>query len=224
MIDRLVVPDELHRNAAGVIAAGYEETGQLLINLATRSVGLQNLEDVDVLDVGCGVRFAMTIINRKIPIKSYTGVEVSRQIVEFLQDNVEAYDKRFRFAHWNVRNEMYNPDCIHLATEEEFPVDESFDLIWLFSVFTHLNPKDSLSLLQLLRKRIRKNGRLFFSAFIDYKLDGFEDRVKDKPLEQAYYGKTYMEALIKQAGWVIQSFHENEPENFIRHYFVCSPD
>jgi SAM-dependent methyltransferase len=204
-----------------VAAAGYENTGQFLINLATQRAGFPNLEKVDVLDVGCGVRFAMTIINRRIPVKSYTGVEVYRPIVEFLQDNVEPYDKRFKFVHWNVHNQVYNPNGDELTAQKGLPVEGPFDLIWLFSVFTHLNPKDSLSLLQLLRKRIRKNGKLFLSAFIDDELDGFEDRVKDRPLLNAYYGRKYMQSLIEQSGWNIQSF--NDPDQYILHYIVCSP-
>jgi SAM-dependent methyltransferase len=223
MLDRLVVPEILHRNAPPVVAAGYEQTGKLLINLATRSVDLDNLGNADVLDVGCGVRFTMTIINSKIPIKSYTGLEVDRPIVEFLQDNVEAYDKRFRFVHWNVHNQMYNPDGVDLAAYKELPVDGAFDLIWLFSVFTHLEPNDSLLLLQLLRKQIRANGRLFFSAFIDDELDGFEDRNKDNPLMHAYYGRRYMQSLIEKAGWKMQSFHDKDLSNYIQHYIVCSP-
>ena len=224
MIDRLVVPEGLNRNAAGVTAVGHEHTGQLLINLVTRSVGLDHLKNVDVLDVGCGVRFTMTIINCKIPIKSYTGVEVNRPIVEFLQDNVAAYDNRFRFAHWNVHNQKYNPDGVELTTQKKLPVDGSFELIWLFSVFTHLNPTDSLSLLQLLRNNMRRNGRLFFSAFIDDELDGFEDRITDRPLLNAYYGRKYMQSLIEQAGWKIQAFHDKDPGNYIQHYIVCSLD
>lgn len=223
MIERLDVPASLHRNHPNVAAVGHEHTGQLLINLATRSVRLQDLKNTDVLDVGCGVRFTMTIINRKIPIKSYTGVEVNRPIVEFLQDNVEAFDKRFRFAHWNAHNQRYSPDGIELSIQKQLPVNGSFDLIWLFSVFTHLNPKDSISMLRLLRKQIRKNGRLFFSAFIDDELDGFEDRLKDQPLMHAYYGRKYMQSLIEQAGWKVEVFHDKDPRNYIQHYVVCVP-
>lgn len=224
MIDRLDVPEALQRNAPGVAAAGYEHTGQLLINLATQAVGLQNLKNVDVLDVGCGVRFTMTIINRKIPIKSYTGIEVHQPIVKFLHDNVETYDKRFKFVHWNVSNQMYNRGGDDLATQKELPVDGSFDLIWLFSVFTHLNPSDSLSLLRLLRKYVRNDGKLFFTAFIDDELDEFDDRIKDKPLLNAFYGRKYMQSLIEQGGWKIQAFHKKDPSNYIQHYIVCSPN
>ncbi len=223
MIDRLDVPLELQRNAPDVAAAGYEHTGQVLIDLATASAGFENLANVDVLDVGCGVRFTQTIIIRRIPIKSYTGLEVDLPIVEYLQKNVEAHDERFRFAHWNVHNQMYNRSGVELATQDDLPVVGSFDLIWLFSVFTHLNPEDSLILLKLLRRRIRANGKLFFSAFIDDELDGFDDRIKDKPLVNAYFGRDYIRSMIGESGWKIDLFHDKDPANYIQHYIVCSP-
>jgi len=223
MLIRLEVPEGLHRNAADVAAAGYEHTGETLINLAIRSVGLENLTNTDILDVGCGVRFAMTIINRQIPIKSYTGIEVHRPIIDFLQEHVAAYDIRFRFAHWNVHNQMYNPEGVQLSSQDKLPIDGLFDLIWLFSVFTHQNPKDSLALLRILRNYIRKNGRLFFSAFIDDDLESYEDRSEDETGLAGYYGRRYMRLLIEEAGWKIEALHAKDPENYIQHYFVCSP-
>ena len=71
---------------------------------------------------------------------------------------------------------------------------------------------------------MRKNGKLFFSAFIDDELDGFEDRVKDKPLFNAYYGRRFMQELIEQAGWKIQAFHDKDLNNYIQHYIICSLD
>jgi SAM-dependent methyltransferase len=224
MITELEVPEVLHRNAADVAAVGYEHTGETLINLATRSVGLESLRDTDILDVGCGVRFTMSIINRKIPIGSYTGIEVHRPIVDFLQENVAAHDERFRFAHWNVHNQMYNPAGIDLSFQDKLPVDGSFDLIWLFSVFTHQNPKDSLALLRILRKHIREQGKLFFSAFIDDDLEGFEDRIKGHPLSLPCYGREYLRLLVEQAGWKIEAFHAKDPSNYIQHYLVCAPN
>jgi SAM-dependent methyltransferase len=223
MITGLEVPEGLQRNAPDVAAAGYEHTGQLLIDLARRSVGLEHLANTDVLDVGCGVRFTMTIINRKIPIKSYTGIEVHRPIVDFLQENVAAHDERFRFAHWNIHNQLYNPNGVEISSQDKLPIDGSFDLVWLFSVFTHQYPKDSLVLLSILRRYLRENGRLFFSAFIDDALEGFEDRVKDQPLSYPCYGKKYMRSLVEQAGWKIETFHDKDPNNYIQNYLVCSP-
>jgi SAM-dependent methyltransferase len=126
-------------------------------------------------------------------------------------------------VHWNVYNELYNPQGVELSNFEALPLSESFDAIWLFSVFTHLNPNDTKTMLAILRKHIRANGKLFFSAFIDEDLDDFEDRIKDKPLLNAYYGRKFMESLIEQGKWRIEGFYDKDLGNYIQHCFVCSP-
>ena len=220
---RLEIPENLHRNHPNVASAGYEHTGETLIRLAMHRMRMPSLQDVDILDVGCGVRFTMAIINRNIPVKSYTGIEVYKPIVDFLNENVAVHDRRFKFVHWNVYNELYNPQGVELSNFEALPLSESFDAIWLFSVFTHLNPNDTKTMLAILRKHIRANGKLFFSAFIDEDLDDFEDRIKDKPLLNAYYGRKFMESLIEQGKWRIEGFYDKDLGNYIQHHFVCSP-
>ena len=79
-------------------------------------------------------------------------------------------------------------------------------------------------MLKTLRKHIRDDGKLFFSAFIEEQLDGFDDRVKEHPLRKAYYGKDYMMSLIEEAGWRIEAFYDMDPDRYIREYFVCSPE
>ena len=91
----LEVTKSLQRNSAQIRAAGYENTAQTLIELAQRATGLDSLADVDILDVGCGVRFTMAIINRAIPIRSYSGLEVDQPIIDFLKSKVERHDDRF---------------------------------------------------------------------------------------------------------------------------------
>ena len=48
------------------------------MKLVVERLGLRDLSESDVLDVGCRVRFTQAIINRDIPILSYTGVDVHR--------------------------------------------------------------------------------------------------------------------------------------------------
>jgi len=222
-LTHLDVPDHLHRNAPSVAAAGFEQTGQLLLNLVQNRCGLETLANTQILDVGCGVRFTMTIINRRIPIQSYAGLEVEKPIVDFLRDNVAALDDRFKFIYWNAHNEKFNPGGVSLSSFATLPDAGAFDLIFAFSVFTHLAPHDSLAMLRLLRRHIRPKGKLFFSAFIDDDLDGFEDRVKGSPLENAYYGRLFMESLIQDTGWSIDGFFDRDPASAIMHSFLCSP-
>ena len=222
-LHQLEISESLHRNSDEVRAAGYEDTAQTLIELAQRATGVNSLTDVDILDVGCGVRFTMAIINRSIPIRSYSGLEVHQPIVNFLKSNVERHDDRFRFERWDVHNRRYNKDGVKMQSTHVLPFAKTFDLIWLFSVFTHLDPDDAAILLVILRKHINPNGKLFFSAFIDDDLDGFADRVPNKPLLNAYYGRKYMTDIITSNGWRIDSFNDKELHNSIQHYIVCSP-
>jgi len=222
-MDHLEVPENLQRNSHEVRDAGFENTAQTLIDLAKKATGFDCLENIDILDVGCGVRFTMTIINRSIPIRSYTGLEVDQALVDFLQSQVEPYDDRFCFERWNAHNEMYNKNGVKMQPSDLLPFTKPFDLIWLFSVFTHLCPDDAAVLLALLRKHVKPNGKLLFSTFIDDDLEGFDDRVPDSPLLNAYYGRKYMEKIVIGNGWKIDSFNDKELHNWIQHYIVCSP-
>ena len=222
-MQRLEIPPDYNRNDPRITAQGVEETGAYLIRLATERMGLDSLAGKNILDVGCGTRFTQTIINRAIPIGSYTGVDVEPQLIRWLSEN--ANDARFRFVHWPVYNAMYNPQSSRRLRDTPLPVARSFDIIWLFSVFTHLEPDDADALLGQLRSVVREDGALFFSAFIDDALAGFRDAVPDQPLLNAYYGRNYMRTLIERNGWKIVSSHPPEAGEIplIRHHFVCRP-
>src|SRR5262245_48492845 len=179
---RLSVPDHLQRNSKTVTVDGIEETGSHLIRLGTERLGLTTLASSDILDVGCGVRFAQALVNRDIPVRSYTGIEVDTSIVDFMRSQLEPFDARFRFVHWNVRNDLYNGHGDRLlSTETSLPVTQEFDVIWLFSVFTHLDRVEAAGMLKLLRRVIRPSGGLLFTAFVDPALDGVENRQPARP-------------------------------------------
>lgn len=219
----LKIPDELHRNAPEVHARGPENTGSALIRLAVERLGLRDLSESDVLDVGCGVRFTQAIINRDIPIKSYTGVDVHRPLIDYLQKEVG--DPRFAFSHWNAHNAKYNPTGVKITPDSRLPVEGTFDVIWLLSVFTHLEPSDANALLAILRRNVRPDGALLFSAFLDDTIDTFEDRFPDNPLSYPCFNERYLRELVVSNGWSILSLSPPSPEKdpLIQHHFVCRP-
>jgi SAM-dependent methyltransferase len=217
----LIVPEEFHRNAPDVHVLGPENTGSVLMQLVADCLGLKDLGESDVLDVGCGVRFTQAIINREIPIKSYTGVDVHRPLIEYLQQEVD--DPRFSFRHWDAQNARYNPAGEKITPESRWPVEGTFDIIWLFSVFTHLDASDANALLAILRQHVRPSGALFFSAFIDNTIDSFEDRIPEHPLSHPCYAERYLRELIEANGWRVASVSPPSREHFIQHYLVCYP-
>jgi SAM-dependent methyltransferase len=215
----LKVPDSLQRNAPEVLAHGVENTGESLLRTLARRIGRSDLTGLDLLDIGCGVRFTQTLINRDLVFRSYTGIEVSRPIVEWLKEHVESKDERFRFVHWNVHNAKYNPQAPRMDTYQTLPVDAAYDVVMGYSVFTHLTPDDTACMLRLVRKVVRPHGYLFFTAFCDDSIPQFEDRVPDKPLLKAYYNNRYLENLVNNTGWTLVSYEP--PGGYMMDSFLC---
>jgi SAM-dependent methyltransferase len=219
----LVVPAYLHdRNAPRIRAEGIEHTGSVLIARAIECIGLNDLRNTDVLDIGCGVRFAQTIINRDIPIKSYTGVDVDRNAIEFLQTEVD--DDRFTFAHWDVRNPRSNPNDVHrLSRSTLLPVVGTFDAIWMFSVVTHLDPHDTDALLAILRRAIRPHGALLFSTFLDTEIDTYREDNPDRPSAKTLYNEHFLRELVSRNQWEVQAKYPRGSCLYIVDHFVCRP-
>jgi len=220
-LDCIIVPSHLQRNAADVLADGVEHTGESLLRRLARRIGRRNLAALDLLDIGCGVRFTQTLINRHLAFASYTGVEVSLPIVEWLKEHVETRDERFKFVHWNVHNALYNPQAPRMDSYQSLPVYDDYDLVMGFSLFTHLAPDDAACMLRLARKAIRGDGFLFFSAFCDDSVYRFEDRTPGKPLVNAYYNRGYLQHLINEANWALVSYEP--PASYIMDSFLCQP-
>jgi SAM-dependent methyltransferase len=137
-----------------------------LLGLLARRAGLDDLSRTGVLDMGCGTKLTKAVLERGVPIGRYVGIDTSREVIDLLQANVA--DPRFAFHHISVHNELYNPDGRPLDALAGLPVgDERFDIICLFSVFTHLAPHDYAAMLRLLRPCAAPGAHLVFSLFVN---------------------------------------------------------
>lgn len=219
----LEIPSELQRNSPRVLALGVERTGSAIIARGNELLGLPDLSGRDVLDVGCGVRFTQTIVNLDLPIGSYTGVDVDEPVISYLQTHVR--DDRFAFRRWNVRNAMYNPSGEELTRRTRLPVPRGkrFDVIWMYSVITHTYPRDAECLLRVLRRHVKRGGGLLFSAFLDDGVDGFEDRVKEHPLLNAFYDERLLRRIASRAGWRVETIYDGWTDAVTQNLLVCRP-
>lgn len=238
----LNVPGTLRKGARKYNEEAYVESGRYLLNLMAAKLGLKDLGDVDVLDVGCGTKFTQAILTHDILIKSYTGVDICEEMIAWLSERVR--DSRFRYAAMNTHNEMYNPTGERLTVDMRLPVDPySVDVICLFSVFTHLAPSDAHAMLCVLRRNIRREGRLFFTLFINEVAPSghglmaklrqkqgqdwqpptasFCDLQKENPLMWAVYSREKIQNLMVGTGWEIE--HLLDPEEDIQHHVICKP-
>ncbi len=188
MSDQMLdVPRSLRRGGRLEESERSVEDALKIIALVCRNLGIDNLAESRILDMGCGYRMAKSIIEQNVPIKEYVGLDVFRDMIEFLQEGID--DPRFTFHSLDIHNEMYNPKGKPLAELDALPIaKESFDIIWLFSVFTHLAPHDYSAMLKLLRPYVNRQGRLVFSLFVNEITPsglGFISSVNKKFSEQA---------------------------------------
>lgn len=161
----LKVPRRFRRGGKAHDEDESVESGLHLVQLMCRRFNLPDLGNSAVLDMGCGCKLVQAILDNDLPIGSYVGLDVFRELIEFLQTNVA--DPRFSFHALNTHNAMYNKDGEPLSADTQLPVPEySFDIICLFSVFTHLAPHDYVAMLQMLRRYIKPGGKLIFSLFL----------------------------------------------------------
>lgn len=247
----LSVPRKLRRGGKGGDEAASVESAKDLIELLCRVSGVEDLSDMSILDVGCGCKVVQAILNEGLPVGRYTGIDVFPELIEYLQSQVN--DPRFHFHTMNIHNEMYNPEGEPLSEQTALPLvgGELFDIICLFSVFTHLAPHDYSAMLRLLRPYIKPGGKLVFSLFVHEETAGghgfiddiarvmiaenivvaerladegppdFLDWDASKPLFRAIYSRKHALELIEGSGWALESL--NDPEENIQHFIVCSP-
>lgn len=162
----LSVPKELRRGHSRWNEAASVAEGVALIELICRNLGIADFGNSRVLDMGCGSKLVQAILDRGLPLHHYTGVDIFPDLIDFLQDNVA--DPRFNFELLNSQNAMYNPDGEPLTANTRLAAAEhSFDIICLFSVFTHLAPHDYVAMLHMLRRYVKPDGRLIFSLFVN---------------------------------------------------------
>ena len=235
MVDgqELDVPRRLERGAY-TDRSEWLRSADFAVGLLCETIGRSDLEGVDVLDVGCGTKVVKVLLDRSIPVGHYTGVDAAARVIDWLSETVK--DPRFDFCHLNARNEMYNPDGMPLEGFERLPVgDRKYDLICLFSVFTHLDPGDFRSMLRLLHGHAKPGAKLLFSLYLTRPDGGgiylgpgdsppgarFVDELSEMPLGVARYDEDYALELIAASGWTVESL--NPPSRYIQHYVVARP-
>ncbi|MEM7691472.1 MAG: class I SAM-dependent methyltransferase [Pseudomonadota bacterium] len=167
----LEVPVELRRGRHRNNQESSVASAVKILNYLAHHLGLKDFSATDMLDMGCGVKFTQAFLNEELPIRKYVGVDLYPEMIDFLKKTV--VDPRLSYYHANFQNEMYNPNGRPLARFQELPLaGTQFDVITLLSVFTHLEPKDYVSMLRLLRKYVKPDGRLIYSLFIDEFTEG----------------------------------------------------
>jgi len=191
-----------------------------MINLTAQELGVADLSQTSVLDIGCGTKFTQAFYGRNVPVKRYHGVDVDPELIGFLASAVK--DERFSYRHIDVYNARYYNAGERLSADTNLGVPgETFDLICLFSVFTHLDPSDFQVMLELTRRYIAPTGTLIFTTFIDNELSkDFEDKDPEQPLLMALYREAAVRKFARAARWSVNKILLPGAQ----HWVVCKPE
>ena len=143
-----------------------------------KELGIQSLKvlmhytsirpDSSVLDIGCGYgRLAIPLTRFLSKQGSYAGIDVMDDAIADCRRRICPGNGNFRFEHVDVHNGLYNHDA-SLAVDEALRIFDNgeFDLVFMFSVFTHMMPDDVASYLAQIRRALKPGGQLLTTFFI----------------------------------------------------------
>lgn len=217
------VPERYRRGHLRADEGASVQTARINLEYIRECSGLPGYEGVSILDFGCGVKFTQGLIQDAIPFAHYTGMDVFKPMISWLQKHVK--DPRFRYELVPFHNAMYNKLGEPMHPDSALPCgDRQFDLITLQSVFTHFAPEDFQTLLIILRRYCKPDGRMFFTCFTDNEqAEPFVDAVPGHPLLQAMYHESFVRDMIAKAGWSVQFFSPTRPDCWVADHFVCVP-
>jgi SAM-dependent methyltransferase len=174
-----------------------------------------------ILDVGCGAgRFPIGLLTRVGELTQYWGVDVSARAIQWCQRYLTRAHPTVRFRHLNVHNPRYNPSGERLNAGFHFPFPEhAFDLVYLYSVFSHMTTEDIRVYLHKFQRLLPPTGRLCFTGFLEEGVPemtinppGYH-RSFDGPLHGVRYNKAFLEALLQEEGFAVERFeYATEPD------------
>ncbi len=121
-----------------------------------------------VLEPGCGLgRNALPLIEYLRDGGSYDGFDILQGEIEWATRNISAAHPHFRFQHAHIYNKYYNILDGCPSTEYRFPYEaESFDFVFLGSVFTHMLRADVEHYLDEIARVLKPGGRCFITYYL----------------------------------------------------------
>lgn len=146
-------------------------------------IGKRNLEilenllelksDSKILDFGCGCgRVALPLLDRLSKESKVVGVDIVPKLVDFCQKEIGNKYLNSSFFLLNESNEHYKEHIKHSYIIDDKKIKalddlhiKNFDLVYAFSVFTHLNKEDAIKYLKQINKCLKEGGYLILSAF-----------------------------------------------------------
>ena len=121
-----------------------------------------------VLDIGSSIgRMAVPLTKYLDECGSYEGFDIVKEGVDWCKREISRRYPNFHFQLAEVFNKNYNPEGKYNAAEYTFPYkSNSFDFVFLTSVFTHMLPQEMENYISEIARVLRKEGRCLITFFL----------------------------------------------------------
>ena len=211
----LIPPPNIMNLVGSTDSENHEAVGEAIVIQSKELCGLKPNENI--LDVGCGCgRFAVPLSKYLNRSGTYEGFDVVPELIEWCVNNISSKFPNFHFQLANIFNQYYNPKGQFKPSEYRFPYqDESFDLVVLTSVFTHILPQDMENYLSEISRVLRKGKSCLITYFLlndqslsfinaklstlnfNYVFDKYRTISEATPEEAVAYPEEYIRGLYK---------------------------
>jgi len=186
--------------------------------------------DSRVLDIGCGQGRLPIGILRVIGEIDYLGIDIHKPSIDWCKKFIEKYYISFKFQHLNLYNERYNKRGVKINDTFRFKIEtNSIDIIYLFSVFSHITEDDMRVYLKEFSRILSENGKIFFSTFVEEDVPNVtinpNYRLKcSGPLHIVRYRKKYLFSVLSEFGFsVLEYIHGKEADGQSAIYVARNP-
>lgn len=161
--DEMIPPRRLVANIGG---GDFKQIGKEFLTYFVDLGGLKPHERV--LEVGSGVgRMAVSLTSYLDQKGSYEGMDIVPETIGWCKTHITPKHPNFAFHVVDVYNKKYNPNGTSIPSEYMFPFkDESFDFVFLTSVFTHMLPRDMERYLAEISRVLKVGKRCLITFFL----------------------------------------------------------
>ena len=184
-----------------------------------------------VLDIGCGpARLLTGLVSVYGSIGEYVGLDVHKPSIDWTMKNLNNPEGGITF-HWlNVVNKRYNARGQAVTGTVKFPVpSDRFDVVVLFSVFSHMGLADIRSYLPEIKRILAAKGKVYLTLFVEHGVPDEEENPKgyrrewSGPLHCVRLNRYCFEDAVYAAGLIIEYFWYGHTSDGQSSYILTHP-
>jgi len=177
--------------------------------------GLKNNDNI--LDIGCGYGRLPIGLLQVFDSINYLGIDVYKPSIRWCTKYISKQSSNMEFIHLDMKNERYNNVGEKISNKFKFPIqDSSQNLIYLYSVFSHMELDDMRLYLKEFKRIIKNDGKIFFTAFVEKNVPDYKINPKNYifkkfsgPLHVVRYNDQFIKNELKMAGFSIENISQS---------------